>query len=418
MSLIRFVINPNFTIELLPYIGHANITKYYMEDKEHSKLIRGFSTRAVHCGQSIDPATGAVISPIHVSSTYEVYTEFPPKFIYGRIDNPTRSVLEKTLASLEKAKYCIATSSGMAAVSVVYHLLKPGDHIIANDDLYGGTTGYLMTTGTDSEGVKVEPTDLRDLKAVKAAINDKTKMIWLESPTNPTLKVIDIAEIAKICREHNLILVADNTFFTPYLQNPLELGAHIVIHSCTKFIGGHSDLIMGCVLTSSDELYAKLKKNSTNLGCCPSPFDCYLASRGLKTLAIRVEKAQATSMKLAEMMAKHPKVEEVLYPGLPTHPEYALTKKQSRGFGAMITIKLKDAKKANEFYKKLSIFGHAVSLGGVESLVTIPTMVTHKSVPLALREKIGITDSMVRLAIGLEDFEDLRDDLLQALDAI
>ncbi len=387
-------------------------------DKEHSKLVRGFATRAVHAGQYVDPATGAIVPPIHVSSTYEVYTETTPKFIYGRFDNPTRTVLEKTLASLEKAKYCIATSSGLGAVSVVYHLLKPGDHVIANDDLYGGTTNYLLSLGVDSEGVKVEPIDLRDLKAVAAAVTEKTKMIWLETPTNPTLKIIDLEGIAKICKEKNIIMVADNTFFTPYLQNPLEQGADIVIHSCTKFIGGHSDIIMGCVVTSSDELYAKLKKNSVNLGCCPSPFDCFLASRGLKTLALRVERASESAMKLAEVLSTHPKIEEVLYPGLRSHPGYELNKKQSKGFGAMITIKLKDSKKANDFYKKLTLFGHAVSLGGVESLVTIPVMVTHKSVPLATREKLGITESMVRLAIGVEDFEDLRDDLLQALEAI
>jgi len=389
-----------------------------MEDHSKERLIRGFATRAVHAGAHVDPATGAIVPPIHVSSTYEVYTEFPPKFIYGRFDNPTRQCLEKTLASLEKAKYCIATSSGMAAVSVVYHLLKPGDHVIANDDLYGGTTGYLNSLGSDNEGVKVQPVDCRDLAAVKAAITDKTRMIWIETPTNPTLKIIDIAEISKIAKEKNLILVADNTFFTPYLQNPLDFGADIVIHSCTKFIGGHSDIIMGAVLTSTDDLYAKLKKNSINLGCNPSPFDCFLASRGLKTLAIRVEKGQENAAKLAEVLSKNPKLSQVLYPGLKNHPGYDTNKKQSRGFGAMITIVLKDAKKANDFYKKLTIFGHGVSLGGVESLVSIPAMITHKAVPQAQREKLGITEGMIRLAIGVEEFEDLRDDLLQALDAI
>jgi cystathionine gamma-lyase len=306
----------------------------------------------------------------------------------------------------------------MGAVSVVYHYLKPGDHIVTSDDLYGGTTNYLLDLGTENEGVNVDMVDLRDVKNLVLAINEKTKMVWIESPTNPTLKIVDIIEIAKICKEKKVILVVDNTFFTPYLQNPIELGADIVIHSCTKYIGGHSDLIMGAVITSNDDIYKKLKKNSASLGCCPGPFDCFLASRGIKTLALRVERCQQTALKLAEILNKHPKIDQVLYPGLPTHPGYELNKKQARGFGGMITIKLKDATKANDFYKKLTLFGHAVSLGSVESLVTIPTMVTHKAVPLATREKLGLTDSMVRLSIGVEEFEDLRDDLLHALDGI
>ena len=383
---------------------------------EENKLIRGFSTRSIHVGSHSDPTTGAIVPPIHVSSTYEVYSEAPPKFIYGRFDNPTRTALETTLASLEKAKHCIATSSGLAAVSIVYHMLKPGDHVVANDDLYGGTTNYLLEQGTQSEGVNVDFIDLRDLNAFKAGIKENTKLVWAETPTNPTLKVLDVEALAKICKEKNLILVVDNTFLTPCLQNPLEFGADIVIHSCTKYIGGHSDIIMGAAMTNNEELFKKMKKNASSLGCCPGPFDCYLATRGIKTLSIRVAKAQENAMKLAEELLKHPKITEVIYPGLKTHPEHELIKKYARGFGSMITIKLKDATKANDFYKKLSIFGHAVSLGGVESLVSIPVMITHKAVPKDLREKLGITDSMVRLSIGIEDFEDLRDDLLQALE--
>jgi cystathionine gamma-lyase/cystathionine beta-lyase len=224
----------------------------------------------------------------------------------------------------------------MGAVSVVYHYLKPGDHIVTSDDLYGGTTNYLLDLGTDYEGVKVDMVDLRDVKNLVPAINEKTKMVWIESPTNPTLKIVDIIEIAKICKEKKLILVVDNTFFTPYLQNPIELGADIVIHSCTKYIGGHSDLIMGCVITSNDDIYKRLKKTAASLGCCPGPFDCFLASRGIKTLALRVERCQQTAFKLAEILNKHPKIDQVLYPGLPTHPGYELNKKQARGFGGMI----------------------------------------------------------------------------------
>lgn len=386
-----------------------------METKEHS-LVRGFATRAVHAGQTLDPSTGAIIPPIHVSSTYEVYSETPSKFIYGRFDNPTRMVLEKTLASLENAKHCIATSSGMAAVSIVYHLLKPGDHVVGNNDLYGGTTNYLLDLGIESEGIKADFVDLRDINAFKESLKENTKLVWAESPTNPTLKVLDLEAIAAICKEKKIILVVDNTFLTPCLQNPLDLGADIVIHSCTKYIGGHSDIIMGCAMTNNEELYKKMKKNSSSLGCCPGPFDCFLASRGLKTLAIRVAKAQENAMKLAEVLSGHPKITEVIYPGLPNHPGHELIKKQARGFGSMITIKLKDPQKANDFYKKLTVFGHAVSLGGVESLVSIPVMITHKAVPKDLRDKLGITDSMVRIAIGIEDFEDLKDDLMQALE--
>jgi len=387
-----------------------------MESKE-DKFIRGFSTRAIHAGIPIDSVTGAVVPPIHVSSTYEVFPGQTPKFIYGRFDNPTRTVLEKTLASLENAKYCIATSSGLGAVSIVYHMLRPGDHVVSNDDLYGGTTNYLLEQGVESQGIQVDLVDLRDLKAFAAAIKENTKLVWVESPTNPTLKILDMEALSAICKEKKLILVADNTFLTPCLQNPLDLGADIVIHSCTKYIGGHSDIIMGCVMTNNEEYFKKMKKNALNLGCCPSPFDCYLASRGLKTLAIRVAKSAENAMKLAEVLVNHPKIEEVLYPGLPNHPGHDIIKKHARGFGGMITIKLKDPKNTYEFYRKLTLFGHAVSLGGVESLVCIPVMITHKSVPKDLREKLGITDSMVRLSIGIEDFEDLRDDLLQALES-
>ncbi len=276
-----------------------------------------------------------------------------------------------------------------------------------------------MEVGCKEEGVALDMVDMRDTKNLVAAIKPTTKLVWIETPTNPTLKILDVRAIAKICHEKKLILVADNTFMSPYLQNPLELGADIVVHSCTKYIGGHSDIIMGAVITSNDDLYARLKKNASLLGCCPGPFDCFLASRGLKTLALRVERAEQTAMKIAELLTKQPKVEEVLFPGLPNHPGYALNKSQTRGFGAMISIKIKgDEKKTNIFYNHLSIFGKAVSLGGVESLATIPVMITHKSVPAATREKLGITANMVRLSIGVEDFEDLRDDLLRALEAI
>lgn len=261
--------------------------------------------------------------------------------------------------------------------------------------------------------------DLRDPTLLEKAFKPNTKIVWFETPTNPTLKVIDIVSIAKMCKEKNVLLAIDNTFMSPYLQNPLELGADIVVHSCTKFIGGHSDIIMGAVVINKDDIYTKLKKASVLIGCCPGPFDCFLATRGIKTLGLRVERSQQTTVKLAEYLEKHPKIEKVIYPGLKSHPQHELIMKQAKGAGAIITIILKGtAEMANKFYKNLTLFGHAVSLGGVESLVSIPVMVTHKLVPPEMRAKLGITDTMVRLAIGIEDFEDLRDDISIALDSI
>ena len=303
----------------------------------------------------------------------------------------------------------------MAAFSLIFHLLKPGEHIIANEEIYGGSTNYLLTMAKE-QSVLADLIDLRDIKSLEKTIKPNTKMVMIETPSNPSLRVLDIKAIADICKDKKITFVVDNTFLSPYNQNPLELGADIVMHSCTKYIGGHSDLIMGAMITSEEELYKKMKTNSILLGCCPGPNDCFLASRGLKTLKLRVECAQNNAMKLAELLEKHPKISEVIYPGLPAHPGHELLKKQSRGFGSMITIKLKDGEKAGKFYNALTLFGHAVSLGGVESLVSLPTKVTHKCLPEELKVKLGITDCVVRLAIGVEDFEDLRDDLLHALE--
>lgn len=307
----------------------------------------------------------------------------------------------------------------MAACNLVAHLLKPGDSIIVSDDLYGGSTSFFLTVAKDNYGLKVDAIDLRDLKLLESTFKPDTKLLWLESPTNPTLKVLDIKTIAKLCKDRGIICVVDNTFMSPYLQSPFELGATIVTHSCTKFIGGHSDLIMGAVLTSDDAIYKKLKDASILVGGCPSPFDCFLATRGLKTLALRVSRCQETAIKLAEFLEAHPKVEKVIYPGLKSHPGYELLKQQARGSGALITIILKGTTEgANKFYENLILFGHAVSLGGVESLVSLPVMVTHRPVPPETRAKLGITDTMVRLSVGVEDFEDLKKDLNQALEFV
>ena len=320
------------------------------------------------------------------------------------------------MAALEGATHCICTASGMAAVCLVLHLLRPKDHLIANVDLYGGTTNFLNDLAPNCQGIDVEKIDFCDLAAFVKAIKPTTRMVLLETPTNPTLKVYDLKAVAKICKEKKLIMVVDNTFMSPYLQNPLALGADIVIHSCTKYIGGHADLVMGAVMTSDEALHAELRKASILLGPCPSPFDCFLALRGVKTMALRVEASQANAAKLAEVLAAHPKIEECLYPGLASHPGRAIMLAQSRGFGGMITVKVRGtAEQAKKLCDSLTLFTHAVSLGGVESLVTIPAMITHKSVPLDVRQKLGITDNMVRFSVGIEEFEDLRDDILQAL---
>jgi len=307
----------------------------------------------------------------------------------------------------------------MASCNLIMHLLQPGDHMLASDDLYGGSTAYLLDIAKNNGGIHVDAIDMRDLKAVENGFKSNTKLLWLETPTNPTLKVCDIEAITKFCKAKKVICVVDNTFLSPYLQNPLDLGADIVTHSCTKYIGGHSDIIMGAVITSQDDIYKKLKTASILIGCCPGPFDCYLATRGIKTLGLRVKRSSKNAMKLAEFLEKHPKVEQVIYPGLKSHPGYELMKKQARGCGGIITIKVKGTQdNIGKFYKALALFGHGVSLGGVESLVSLPTMVTHKLVPPEIRAKLGITDNMVRLSIGIEDFEDLKNDLNHAMECL
>eukprot|EP01022_Parablepharisma_sp_SALTPOND_P028525 TRINITY_DN71097_c0_g1_i1.p3 TRINITY_DN71097_c0_g1~~TRINITY_DN71097_c0_g1_i1.p3 ORF type:complete len:415 (-),score=40.52 TRINITY_DN71097_c0_g1_i1:1762-3006(-) len=389
------------------------------EKKEpQEEFVRGFTTKAIHVGQEPDPENHAVVPPIYVSTTYEIYSEQPPKFIYSRSANPTRAILEKTLAALEKGKYCVCTSSGMGAVSIVYHLLHPGDHVVACDDLYGTITFYLTDFGKERQGVQIDTVDLRDVKNLQNSLKPNTKLVWIETPTNPTLNVVDIAAVAKICKEKGIMVAVDNTFSTPYLQNPLELGADIVIHSCTKYIGGHSDLMMGAAITNNEDMYKKMRKYVSVLGCCPSALDCFLAMRGLKTLSLRMERSQCSAMKLAELLEKHPKVAKTVYPGLKSHPGHEIMKKQAKGFGGIITLIMKSGTDATTFYKKLTLFGHAVSLGNVGSLVTIPLMATHSDVPLEIRTKLGIDETMVRLSIGIEEFDDLRDDIMKALDAI
>lgn len=307
----------------------------------------------------------------------------------------------------------------MGASTVVFNILKRGDHIIASDDLYGGNTNSLNDMVPKTMGIQVSIADLTDPGIVLKLIKKETKLVWVETPTNPMLRVYDISALAKICQEHNLMLAVDNTFMSPVLQNPLSLGATIVVHSCTKYIGGHSDIIMGAIITSDKEIYDRLSMAYICVGPCPSPFDCFLALRGIKTLQYRVYQAQESAMKLADVLSKHPKVDSVIYPGLPSHPGHELMKKQAKGFGGMISFRVKGGlEEAKKVCESCTLFGNAVSLGGVESLITIPVQVTHKSVPVEQKKKLGLTDNLIRASLGVETYEDLRDDLLNALSKV
>jgi len=338
-------------------------------------------------------------------------------YYYSRPINPTRGALERALATIENSKYSSAFSSGLAATQAVIQLLNSGDHVIALDDLYGGTSSQFRQFSEPGSGIKFSFMNLDDLAAVEAAITPKTKMIWLESPTNPLLKTSDIRAIADLAHKKGLLVVVDSTFMSPYLQRPLELGADLVVHSLTKFIAGHSDVLMGAVMTNDEGLIKKLRQIQNLCGAVPSPFECYLAMRGMKTLHLRMEASQRNAMAVAKMLETHPVIEKVVYPGLPSYPQYELARKQTKGPGAMISIHVKGGLKiAGKFLSELKVFALAVSLGAVESLACSPAIMTHASVPVEAREKIGLTDSFVRLSIGVEHQEDLVDDLRQALD--
>ncbi len=383
-----------------------------------------FGTRAIHIGEEPDfreGSSGDVVATIHLSTTFaRKDVEMPTGgYEYSRTKNPTRDVLEKKIASLENGKFGLAFSSGMAAEStIVFSLLKSGDHIIAFDDLYGGTK-RLFNRVLNNYNIETSYIDLTDLSNLRDSIKPNTKMIWVETPTNPLMKLCDIHEISKIAKEHSIIVVVDNTFMTPYFQKPLELGADIVVHSCTKYISGHSDVVAGAIITNNEEIYRKIKFNQNAIGAVPSPFDCYLLIRGLKTLHIRMERHEYNAKVIASFLSSHPKVERVLYPGLETHPQHNLAKKQMTGFGGMISFYLKaDLSGAKRFLSNLKVFLLAESLGGVESLVNHPAKMTHASIPEEERNRLGITDNLIRLSVGIEDVEDLIGDLENALENI
>jgi len=378
-----------------------------------------FATRAIHSGQDADTATGATITPIYQTSTYTQESLGVNKgFEYSRTGNPTRMALETCLASLENARYGLAFGSGMAATSAVLSLLRPGDHVVAGDDLYGGTYRILEQVFRPT-GIAVDYVPAREVDAYRAALRPETKLIWVETPTNPLLSLVDIAAVAEIARANDVRLVVDNTFATPYLQRPLDLGAHVVVHSTTKYINGHSDVIGGAVLTSDEQAYAAIKFYQNAAGGVPSPFDSWLVLRGVKTLAVRMRQHCENAQRVAEFLSQQAQVKEVYYPGLPDHPDHALAARQMSGFGGMVSFAFDGTREdVDAFVRSLRVFALAESLGGVESLCCHPSSMTHGSIPREERERRGVTDTLLRLSVGIEDVEDLIADLKQALGVV
>jgi cystathionine gamma-lyase len=377
----------------------------------------GFGTKAIHAGQEPDPTTGAIMTPIYQTSTYTQVSPGSHKgYAYARGKNPTRTALENCLAALEGAKYGLCFSSGMGAIDAVAKLLRPGDEVITGDDLYGGT--YRMFTKVFANfGIKFHFIDMKDANNISKYINANTKMIWLETPTNPTMQIIDIEACAKIAKANKLICAVDNTFASPFLQNPLALGADIVMHSVTKYLGGHSDVIMGALCLSDDNLYQQLAFIHNSCGATPGPQDSFLVLRGIKTLHIRMERHCYNGRKIAEFLKGHPKIDKLYWPGFPDSPNHDIAKKQMRDFGGMISFSLKGNKQEDAFKiaSSMKVFSLAESLGGVESLINHPATMTHASIPKEERDKAGVVESLLRLSVGIEDIEDLIADLKQAL---
>jgi cystathionine gamma-lyase len=382
------------------------------------------STKAIHIGEepSFGAGSGDVVAPIHPSTTFARRTREVDKpsagYEYSRTGNPTRDVLEAKLAALEDAKYALAFSSGLAAeATVALSLLGSGGHVLACDDLYGGTR-RLFSQSLAPFGVKVTYVDFADPERIEDAIRPETRILWLESPTNPLLKVYDIGAVAELAQRKGIITVVDNTFASPYFQQPLKLGAHVVVHSTTKYIGGHSDAVGGAVMTSDDELYAKLKFNQNAVGAVPSPFDCFLLSRGIKTLSVRMERHAQNAMRVAQYLEESQRVARVYYPGLESHPGHSVARKQMTGYSGMVSVELRGTvRNVNAFLGALKLFTLAESLGGVESLVDHPATMTHASVPREERLRLGVTDTLLRLSVGIEDVDDLLEDLQRGLNA-
>lgn len=376
------------------------------------------ATLAIHGGQSPDPSTGAVMPPIYATSTYaQASPGEHTGFEYSRTQNPTRFAYERCVAALEGGSRGFAFASGMAATATVLELLDSGDHVIAMDDLYGGSYRLFERVRKRSAGLDFSFVDLTDPTAFEAAITPKTKMVWIETPTNPMLKIVDIAAIAAIARKHKLIVVVDNTFASPMLQRPLSMGVDIVIHSATKYLNGHSDMVGGIAVVGADtELAEQLAFLQNSAGAVQGPFDSFLALRGLKTLHLRMKAHCENAMALAQWLETQPTVSKVVYPGLASHPQHALASTQMTGFGGIISFELKGgAEAARRFCEKTQLFTLAESLGGVESLVNVPALMTHASIPVERRERLGISDGLVRLSVGVEGSDDLKFDLARAL---
>ena len=390
-----------------------------MKDKRNKQ---GFSTKAIHSGQEPDPTTGAIVGPIYTSSTYVQDSPGEHKgYDYSRTTNPTRRALEICIADLEEGESGYAYASGMSAIATVLEILNSGDHVISMDDLYGGTYRLFENVRKRSAGLDFSFTDISILSNLESSLQENSKMIWVESPSNPLLRIVDLKEVSKFAKDNGLITVCDNTFCSPYVQKPLTFGFDIVVHSATKYLNGHSDVIGGIVVCSEEraDIKEKLDFLSNSIGSIMSPFDSFLVLRSLKTLAVRMEKHCENASRVATFLQNHKAVEEIYYPGLSSHPQHDLAKNQMKGFGGMITIVLKGGlESAKSFLGRTKLFSLAESLGGVESLIEHPAIMTHASVPQNIREKLGIGDGLVRLSVGIESIEDLLQDLEQSLNAV
>ena len=394
------------------------------DDESAATAKQGFATRVIHAGQSPDPSTGAIMPPIYATSTYVQSSPGVHKGLdYGRSHNPTRWAFERCVADLESGAQAFAFASGLAAIATVLELVDAGAHVVASDDLYGGTYRLFERVRTRTAGTRFSFVDLADLDALRAAIRPETRVLWVETPSNPLLKLADLAALAQIAREHGLIAIADNTFASPFVQRPLELGFDIVVHSTTKYLNGHSDVIGGVAVVGNEARQAEWRERlgflQNAVGAIAGPFDSFLALRGVKTLALRMERHCSSALALAQWLEAQPKVARVRYPGLESHPQHMLARTQMNGFGGMVSLDLKtDLAGTRRFLEAVRVFALAESLGGVESLIEHPAIMTHATIPAATRATLGIGDALVRLSVGIEDVDDLRADLARALAAI
>ncbi len=380
--------------------------------------MKGFATRAVHAGQTPDPTTGAVMTPIYLSSTFAMEAVGQHKgHVYSRVTNPTRTPYEACVADLEGGTKGVSFASGLAAAAAILELLDAGSHVVAMEDLYGGITRLLREVKARSAGLRADFVDLSVPGTLERALKPETKLVWIETPTNPQLKLVDLEDVGRVCRARGVLSVVDNTFATPRLQRPLEHGIDLVMHSATKYLNGHSDVVGGMVVIGDDPALAeRLHFMQYALGAIPSPFDSFLVLRGLKTLHLRVDRCCENAARLADFLAKHPKIEKVNYPGLKSHPQHDLAKRQMAGFGGMVTFLPKGGlEAAKRIAERCELFHLAVSLGGVESLIELPALMTHRTVPVEIRERVGVVDALVRLSCGVEDADDLIADLAQAI---